>query len=136
MTVITTASNPSFSGWTLIAQMTYTIDTLTDLNAQYPDADFFITGADTGAILSGKTSRSCGRWRAVGVTRPATCCPTSAAGQHFADGDPAMAISSTECRQRVRTANRCGTRPDGVVQYIAKHRLYRPGEQTHNSSTR
>ena len=39
---------------------------------------------------------------------------------------PALAISSTDCRQRVMGgAPVWYLVPDGVVQYIAKHRLYR-----------
>ena len=43
---------------------------------------------------------------------------------------PAMAISSSACRERVRADRPIWYLvPDGVVQYIAKHRLYRsPGE--------
>ena len=50
MTVIATASNPRF--WVSRVDIdrsgpTYTIDTLNDLNAQFPDDElFFITGAD------------------------------------------------------------------------------------------
>lgn len=40
---------------------------------------------------------------------------------------PAMAISSTDCRGRVREGKPVWYLvPDGVVQYIAKHRLYQP----------
>ena len=39
---------------------------------------------------------------------------------------PAMAISSTDCRLRVNDGKPVWYLvPDGVVQYIAKHRLYR-----------
>lgn len=39
---------------------------------------------------------------------------------------PAMAISSTDCRERVRrNAPVWYLVPDGVVQYIAKYHLYR-----------
>jgi nicotinate-nucleotide adenylyltransferase len=39
---------------------------------------------------------------------------------------PALAISSTDCRARVRAGNPVWYLvPDGVVQYIAKHHLYR-----------
>jgi nicotinate-nucleotide adenylyltransferase len=39
---------------------------------------------------------------------------------------PAMAISSSDCRARVSQAQPVWYLvPDGVVQYIAKHRLYR-----------
>ena len=39
---------------------------------------------------------------------------------------PAMAISSTDCRQRVRSGKPVWYLvPDGVVQYIGKYDLYR-----------
>src|SRR5690348_10896083 len=55
MTVIATASNPRFSVSRVDVDRggpTYTIDTLTDLHAQRPDAElFFITGADALAQI-------------------------------------------------------------------------------------
>src|SRR4028119_832000 len=133
MTVIATASNPRFSVSRVDVDRegpTYTIDTLTDLHRQRPDAElFFITGADALAqILSWRDSdrfpppaplaRAAAlaqllAWRDsdrflrlahfVGVTRP---------GFTLADGHlpagavslveiPALAISSTDCRDRV-----------------------------------
>ena len=42
---------------------------------------------------------------------------------------PALAISSTDCRERVEHGNPVWYLvPDGVVQYIAKHHLYRSKE--------
>jgi len=39
---------------------------------------------------------------------------------------PALAISSTDCRERVNNGHPVWYLvPDGVVQYIAKHHLYR-----------
>jgi nicotinate-nucleotide adenylyltransferase len=39
---------------------------------------------------------------------------------------PALAISSSDCRQRVATGHPVWYLvPDGVVQYISKRRLYR-----------
>src|SRR5262249_47433910 len=57
MTVVATASNPQFSVDRADIERpgaTYTVDTLRDLRARYPDAElFFITGADALAhILS------------------------------------------------------------------------------------
>jgi nicotinate-nucleotide adenylyltransferase len=131
MTVIATASNPSFTVSRVDIDRpgpTYTIDTLRDLRAARPEAElFFITGADAMAqILSWKDINEL--WSLahfVGVTRPG----------HILDGMgrkdvsllevPAMAISSTDCRQRVaETLPVWYLVPDGVVQYIAKHRLY------------
>jgi nicotinate-nucleotide adenylyltransferase len=134
MTVIATASNPRFSVSRVDIDRpgeTYTIDTLRDLRAQRgPDAEFyFITGADALAMMIS--------WRDadelfkmaqfVGCTRP---------GHRLTNTDlpsenvslvevPALAISSTECRERVRADQPIWYLvPDGVVQYISKRRLY------------
>jgi nicotinate-nucleotide adenylyltransferase len=134
MTVIATASNPRFTVSRVDIDrggLTYTIDTLRDLAAERPDTEmFFITGADALAqILSWKDSEELfGLAHFVGVTRPG----------HRLDGAglppervslmevPAMAISSTDCRTRVEAGEPVWYLvPDGVVQYIAKHGLYR-----------
>ncbi|MFV0427290.1 MAG: nicotinate-nucleotide adenylyltransferase [Beutenbergiaceae bacterium] len=133
MTVIATASNPRFSASRVEIDregITYTVDTLRQLRGQYPDADlFFITGADALSQIA--------QWKDVnelwslahfvGVTRPG----------HEADVEPlppgefslleipAMAISSTDCRERVQSGKPVWYLvPDGVVQYIGKHGLY------------
>jgi nicotinate-nucleotide adenylyltransferase len=134
MTVIATASNPRFSVSRVDIDRggpTYTIDTLTDLRAQRPDADlFFITGADAlNQILSWRDSDRCFELaHFIGVTRP---------GFTLADGHlphgvvslvevPALAISSTDCRDRVERGMPVWYLvPDGVVQYIEKRGLYR-----------
>lgn len=135
MTVIATASNPRFTVSRVDIDRlrhTYTIDTLRDLRQVYgEDADmFFITGADALAqILSWKDSDELfALAHFVGVSRPG----------HALTGDglptgrlsllqiPALAISSTECRQRAEKGLPVWYLvPDGVVQYIAKHNLYR-----------
>jgi len=134
MTVIATASNPHF--WVSRVDIdrpgpTYTIDTLRDLSTQHPAAElFFITGADAlEQILSWKdVDELFGLAHFVGVTRP---------GYVLSDDHlprdavslvevPAMAISSSACRERVRAGRPVWYLvPDGVVQYIGKHRLYR-----------
>jgi nicotinate-nucleotide adenylyltransferase len=134
MTVIATASNPGF--WVSRVDidrpgLTYTIDTLRDLAAQHPDAElFFITGADAlEQILSWKDADELFELaHFVGVTRP---------GYVLSDDHlprdavslvevPAMAISSSACRERVLAGRPVWYLvPDGVVQYIGKHRLYR-----------
>jgi nicotinate-nucleotide adenylyltransferase len=135
MTVIATASNPAFSVSRVDIERpgkTYTIDTLREMREIHgPDVElFFITGADAlSEILS---------WRDVdelfhlahfiGCTRP---------GHNLADPGlpgggvslvevPALAISSTECRERVRAGEPVWYLvPDGIVQYINKRGLYR-----------
>ena len=134
MTVIATASNPSFTVSRVDIDRhgpTYTIDTLRDLKAQRPDAEFFfITGADAVAqILSWRDHDEL--WdlaHFVAVSRPGHVLSTDG----LPPGDvsqlevPALAISSTDCRSRVREGDPVWYLvPDGVVQYIAKHHLYR-----------
>jgi nicotinate-nucleotide adenylyltransferase len=134
MTVIATASNPRFTVSRVDIDRqgpTYTIDTLRDLKAQRPDAElFFITGADALAqILSWKDVDEL--WelaRFIGVTRPGHELSDQGLPRHRVTLQevPAMAISSTDCRERV--AGGCPVWylvPDGVVQYIAKYHLYR-----------
>ena len=133
MTVIATASNPSFTVSRVDIDRpgpTFTIDTLRDLKKERPAAKlFFITGADAMAqILTWKNSDEL--WSLahfVGVTRPGHV--LDAGGREVSLLEvPAMAISSTDCRQRVAAGNPVWYLvPDGVVQYIAKHGLYPMG---------
>jgi nicotinate-nucleotide adenylyltransferase len=137
MTVIATASNPRFSVSRVDVERggpTYTVDTLTELHRQYPDtALYFITGADALAqILT---------WRQhddvfelaefVGCTRPGHRIDDTTLDGLPRDRVtiveiPALAISSTDCRERVAQGEPVWYLvPDGVVQYIAKHALYR-----------
>jgi nicotinate-nucleotide adenylyltransferase len=134
MTVIATASNPRFSVSRVDidrAGPTYTIDTLRDLRRQYGDRAelYFITGADALAkILSWKdVDEMFALAHFVGVTRPGF----ELSDDHLPDDTvtlvtvPAMAISSTDCRIRVAAGLPVWYLvPDGVVQYIAKRRLY------------
>lgn len=65
--------------------------------------------------------------RFIGVTRPGYELSESGLPADRVDLQevPAMAISSTDCRERVARGSRSGTSmPDGVVQYISKHHLY------------
>ena len=49
---------------------------------------------------------------------------------------PALAISSTDCRERARRGDPVWYLvPDGVVQYISKHRLYTAGGPPHERPT-
>jgi len=134
MTVVATASNPRFTVSRVDIDRdgpTYTIDTLRDLAVQRPGAElFFITGADALArILSWKDSEALfSLARFVGVTRPGHVLDRSGLpeGRISLVEVPAMAISSTACRERVSRGDPVWYLvPDGVVQYIAKHRLYR-----------
>ena len=137
MTVIATASNPRFTVSRVDidrAGATYTIDTLRELKTERPDADlFFITGADALAqILSWRDHDEL--WSLahfVAVSRPGHVLSTD--GLPSEDVSqlevPALAISSTDCRDRVGRGHPVWYLvPDGVVQYIAKHHLYRSKE--------
>jgi nicotinate-nucleotide adenylyltransferase len=136
MTVIATASNPRFSVSRVDVDRggpTYTIDTLRDLRARRPEDEFFfITGADALAqILT---------WRDHGEIFELACFVGCTRPGHRLEPDilaglpadrltlveiPALAISSTDCRERVvRGEPVWYLVPDGVVQYIAKHGLY------------
>jgi nicotinate-nucleotide adenylyltransferase len=134
MTVIATASNPRFAVSRVDIDRpgeTYTIDTLRDLRAERgPETEFFfITGADALAqIISWRDADELFKLaHFVGCTRP---------GHRLTDSGlphdqislieiPALAISSTECRDRVRAGEPIWYLvPDGIVQYISKRRLY------------
>jgi nicotinate-nucleotide adenylyltransferase len=134
MTVIATASNPRFSvSRTDIDRdgPTYTVDTLIDLHQQRGDGVelFFITGADAlGQILSWRRAEEAVRLaHFVGVTRPGHVLadPGLPDGRVSLVEIPALAISSSDCRERVgRNQPIWYLVPDGVVQYIAKRGLY------------
>ncbi len=134
MTVIATASNPQFTVSRVDIDRqgpTYTIDTLRDIHSERPDAElFFITGADAVAqILTWKDVTEL--WdlaHFVAVSRPGHDLSISG----LPEGDvsllevPALSISSTDCRARVERGDPVWYLvPDGVVQYISKHHLYR-----------
>ncbi len=134
MTVIATASNRRF--WVSRVDIdrggpTYTIDTLRELQGSYPGAElYFITGADAlASILTWKDSATAlSMAHYVGVTRPGY----ELSGEHLPKDSvslievPAMAISSSACRERVRVGHPVWYLvPDGVVQYIEKRALYR-----------
>lgn len=136
MTVIATAANPRFTVSRVDidrAGPTYTIDTLQDLAGELPDADlFFITGADAlSEIFSWRDAeRLFELAHFVGCTRPGADL-TSATVEAIPHDRvtllevPALAISSTDCRDRQRAGRPVWYLvPDGVVQYIHKHRLY------------
>lgn len=135
MTVIATASNPRFNVSRVDIDRegpTYTVDTLRDIQANYPDAElFFITGADAiTQILAWKDVDQL--WSAakfIAVTRPghAMELPEAApAGAIDVLEIPALSISSTDVRHRAANSEPVWYLvPDGVVQYINKHQLYR-----------
>lgn len=136
MTVIATASNPQFTVSRVDIDrpgVTYTIDTLRDIRRLRPNAElFFITGADAVAeIMRWKDAEQMlGLAHFVAVTRPGYSSDPSALDipHHAVDilEIPALAISSTDVRRRSADGEPVWYLvPDGVVQYISKHGLYR-----------
>lgn len=136
MTVIATAANPRFTVSRVDVDRdgpTFTIDTLRDLRRERPDADlFFITGADALTdIFSWRDAADVfSLAHFVGVTRPGAEMDPATLAKIPPDRVtmvevPALAISSTDCRQRQRAGQPVWYLvPDGVVQYITKHGLY------------
>jgi len=133
MSVVATASNPRFKVSRADIDRggaTYTIDTLNDIQAAYPEAElFFITGAD--AIAQILTWRDVDQiWekaKFVAVSRPGhkLTLPEHPEGAIETLVIPALAISSTDIRKRAKAGQPVWYLvPDGVVQHIAKHGLY------------
>jgi nicotinate-nucleotide adenylyltransferase len=136
MTVIATAANPRFRVSRVDIDRggpTYTVDTLRDLRKIHPDAElYFITGADALAEIF--------TWHDadevfelahfVGCTRPGSEMDTETLSAIPAEAVtmleiPALAISSTNCRERQQRGEPIWYLvPDGIVQYIQKHHLY------------
>ncbi|MCB7137972.1 nicotinate-nucleotide adenylyltransferase [Cellulosimicrobium marinum] len=134
MTVIATASNPRFTVSRVDVDrpgLTFTVDTLRELRDSRPDAElFFITGADAiEQILTWKDADEL--WKMahfVAVSRPGHRLSVDGLppGVVTMLEVPALAISSTDCRRRAHAGQPVWYLvPDGVVQYIAKHGLYR-----------
>jgi nicotinate-nucleotide adenylyltransferase len=134
MTVIATAANPRFTVSRVDIDRpgtTYTVDTLTQISKENPDADlFFISGADAIAqILVWKDLDKL--WPLatfIGVTRPGhnLQLPEVPEASMSILEVPALAISSSDVRDRISDGKPVWYLvPDGVVQYIGKHKLYR-----------
>jgi len=147
MTVIATASNPRFTVSRVDIEregVTYTVDTLRDLRREYPDDElYFITGADAlESILSWQDWQDLFELASfIGVSRPGYALDADHLAEYLAGKPadalqmleiPALAISSTDCRVRAESGRPVWYLvPDGVVQYISKHGLYRSGDVVH-----
>jgi nicotinate-nucleotide adenylyltransferase len=139
MTVIATASNPRFSVSRLEVDRegpTYTVDTLRELKEQHGgNVDlFFVTGADAVLeifqwkdpdeilelahfIAATRPGYDLARFRAEEPTRHSNVSVMNI---------PALAISSTDIRERVREGRPIRYLvPEGVENYIEKAGLYR-----------
>jgi nicotinate-nucleotide adenylyltransferase len=149
MTVIATASNSHFQvSRTEIDRPgpTFTVETLRALRLQLGDVElFFITGADAILqILTWKDPREVlSEARFIAATRPGYDLDRLEKELPEGFGDrvhileiPALAISSTDVRRRVREGRPVRyLLPEGVARYIEKNTLYRdapapPGERS------
>lgn len=136
MTAIATASNPRFTVSRVDIDRrgpTYSIDTLIELQAAMPTADlYFITGADAlTQILTWRDALELfDLAHFVGCSRPGFSMDPAILRELPAHRVtlveiPGLNISSSDCRDRVRRGAPINYLvPDGVAQYIAKHRLY------------
>lgn len=142
LTVIATASNPDFEVSRLEIERvgpSYTVDTLLELHKVYgPETDmFFITGADAvWEILTWKDAEKLVRLTEfIAATRPGYSLEkfkklhVLPEGEHREKGKPrvsimeipALAISSTDIRRRVRENRPIRYLvPEGVASYIQK----------------
>jgi nicotinate-nucleotide adenylyltransferase len=139
MTVVATAADPRFEVTRVDIDRegpTYTVDTLKDLQSAF-DVDnphstaewFFITGADALAdILSWRDPDGIlAAAHLVGVTRPGHVLidPGLPDARVSLVEVPALAISSTDVRERVRAGAPISYLvPEGVAHLIRKHGLY------------
>lgn len=138
MTVIATASNPAFAVSRAEIDRpgpTYTIETLREMRRAYPGADlYFVTGADAILqILSWKDPEEVLRdARFIAATRPGYDLerlekelPEGLEDRVLVMEVPALAISSTDVRARVREGRPVRYLvPEGVARYIEKSGLY------------
>ena len=140
MAVVATAADPRFRVTRVDIDRegpTYTVDTLRDLREEYASAHpgqaaewYFITGADALADIVGwrDPERILSEVQLVGVTRPghALADPGLPDARISMMEIPALAISSTNIRARVRAGEPITYLvPEGVAHLIAKHGLYR-----------
>ena len=134
MAVIATASNPRF--WVSRVDIdragpTYTVDTIRDIAAQRPGDRAVLhhrrRRAGPDPVVEGRRGRARSWPTSSASPGRATSCPTSTCRPTRSTlvDVPAMAISSSDCRDRVVAGQPVWYLvPDGVVQYINKHRLY------------
>ena len=138
MTVLATVANPFFSVSRIELDRdgpTYTIETLEALRASSPESElFFITGADAvleiltwkdpDAVLAGAQFIAATR-PGYDLSRLKVELPATLAARVSAMEIPALAISSTDIRRRVREGLPIMYLvPPGVAEYIRKAGLY------------
>jgi nicotinate-nucleotide adenylyltransferase len=133
MTEIGIAPEPRFSVSRLEVDrggQTYTIDTLRALHDADPDRELsFITGADAMIeIMAWKEAEALFELASfIAATRPGYDVGAFAPREHVSVMEiPALAISSTDIRERVRDGRPIRFLvPDGVERYIEQEGLYR-----------
>ncbi|MDY2777303.1 MAG: nicotinate-nucleotide adenylyltransferase [Collinsella sp.] len=141
MTLLATAANPDFVASRLEIDregITYTVDTLRALRSHYPDNVklFFITGADAVLdIVSWRDASSIADLATlIAATRPGydinqACERVEGSGISFKVTYieiPALAVSSTNIRQRVCEGKSIRyLTSESVIGYIRKNGLYR-----------
>ncbi|MDW8207385.1 MAG: nicotinate-nucleotide adenylyltransferase [Chloroherpetonaceae bacterium] len=141
MSLIATHSNAAFSCSPVEMDRPgpcYTADTLALIRQQYPEAElFYITGIDAVAdILTWNRHDAVIQMATfIAATRPGfdpaalrERLPMDYLARILVLGSTALNISSTDLRRRV--ASNLSIRyltPDGVMEYIYKHHLYRSG---------
>lgn len=141
MTALAVASNPYFEVSALEINRpgpSYTIDTVREVAETYHSNIFFITGSDAILqILSWKNVESLlSLCHFIAATRPGyeltnlketlKDLPAAVLKNITTMLVPALAISSTDIRQRVREGRPIKyLLPDNVEEYVMKHQLYR-----------
>ena len=141
MTVLATAANPDFDVSRLEVDrpgLTFTVDTLEALGAEYgPSAElFFITGADAvWEIVGWKDAGKVATLATfIAATRPGYDLQAARAAHRVEASAfrieyievPALAISSTDLRERVRAKRSIRyLTSESVLSYVEKRGLYR-----------
>ncbi len=143
MTFLATVSNPRFSVSRVEIDRpgaSFTFDTILALSSQHPDADlYYITGADAILqILRGEWERAkelLGLCQFIAATRPGFTLDLETLRRSNFTGRtldnvhvmaiPALSISSTDIRSRLRTGRPIKYLvPEAVEAYLIKHQLY------------
>ncbi|WP_190239231.1 nicotinate-nucleotide adenylyltransferase [Pelotomaculum schinkii] len=141
MTRLAVATNPFFEESPIEIERpgpTYTIDTVQEISRLYPGAQiFFITGADAVAEILNwkKVERLLSICRFIAATRPGYkqgeiwkkigALPQGLKNNIFYMEVPALAISSTDIRQRVRKGKPIKyLLPEPVETYITSNNIY------------
>lgn len=138
MTLLATVGHPAFAVSRIEIERpgpSYAIDTIEELRRERPGAELsFITGADALLeILRGEwhaAERLLQRCRFIAAIRPGYALPPEGGRALPASVSvmeiPALAISSTDIRQRVRAGRPIRYLvPDAVEAYVRKYGLYR-----------